>query len=44
MIGRDDAGAGVARDVFAVDEIQDGVAGAEFEDQALVRAFAIGVA
>ena len=44
MIGRDHAGAGVSRDILAVDVIQDRIAGAEFEDQALVRAFAAGIA
>ncbi len=44
MVGRDHAGAGVTRDVLAVDEIQDRIAGAEFQDRPLVRAFAAGVA
>ena len=44
MVGRDHAGAGVAREVLAVDEIEDRVAAAEVEDRPLVRAFAEGVA
>ena len=44
MIGRDDAGASVARDILAVDEIQNRIAGAKFHDQALVRAFTAGIA
>ncbi len=44
MIGRDHAGAGVARGILAVDVIQDRSAGAEFQDRALVRAFAVGIA
>ena len=44
MVGRDHAGAGIARELAAVDEIQDGVAGAEFQDRAPMRAFAGGVA
>ena len=38
------AGAGVARELLAVDEIEDRVAGAEFEDRPPVRAFAVGIA
>ena len=43
MIGRDDAGASIARHILAVDEIQNRIAGAEFQDRALVRAFAAGI-
>ena len=44
MIGREHAGAGVARELLAVDEIGDRVARAELGDLALVRAFAVGIA
>ena len=44
VVGGDDAGARVTRDVLAVDKSADRVAGAEVEDQPLVRAFAVIVA
>ena len=44
VVGREHAGAGIARDVLAVDEIEDRVAGAEFQDRALMRAFAVRIA
>ena len=44
MVGRDHTGAGVPRDILAIDVIDDRVVAAKFEDQALVRAFAAGIA
>jgi hypothetical protein len=44
VVGGEHAGTGVTRNILAIHIIEDRIAGAEFQDHALVRAFAGGIA